>query len=210
MFDDLIGYLLEGDSKKAVSEVDRLINGTVSREEIVTAAIEKTMSHLDEKCTVEHFNLLEIMLVGRAVMEVMKVLYSLEQNIPVTKATVAVVALEGDVHDIGKNIVKMVLTSRGYKVIDCGRDRSVSSLIAMLEAENPIVIGVAGLISTVIPQVQSLKSKLQEAGIGQVRVVAGGGALKQLSAKFLQVDAVTQTVFDLDRYLDKLGSNTDE
>ncbi|MDR3589851.1 MAG: cobalamin-dependent protein [Negativicutes bacterium] len=209
MFDTLIRYLLDGDHKNAILETNSLLAAGVPREKIVTFAVEETMSHLDEKCTVQHFNLLEIMLVGRAVMEVMKILYR-DREIPVTKGTVALVALEGDVHDIGKNIVKMVLTSRGYRVIDCGKDCAINSLIAMLRQAPPMVLGVAGLISTVIPQVQSLKQNLKEAGMGHINVVAGGGALRQLSPGHLNVEAVAQTVFDLDRYLAVPESGCDE
>jgi dimethylamine corrinoid protein len=210
MFDILIRYLLDGDHKNAVTETNSLLAAGVPPEEIVTFAVEETMSHLDEKCTVQHFNLLEIMLVGRAVMEVMKVLYPGQQEIPVTKGTVALVALEGDIHDIGKNIVKMVLTSRGYRVIDCGKDCAIDPLIAMIRQEAPMAVGIAGLISTVIPQVQSLKQKLNDAGMGHIKIVAGGGALRQLSSGHLNVEAVVQTAFDLDRYLAGQGGARDE
>jgi dimethylamine corrinoid protein len=204
MFEELVRYLLDGDYKSAVNEVNKLLSVGVSREEIVMSAIEESMLHLDEKCTVEHFNLLEIMLVGRASMEVMKVLYPQEQQ-PITKGIVAVAAMEGDVHDIGKNIAKMILTSRGYKVVDCGKDCSVKLLVDILEKEKPMAVGIAGLIPTVIPQVQSLRSRLDETGKGHIKIVAGGGALKQLSANYLNADAVVQTAFDLERYLNGLG-----
>jgi methanogenic corrinoid protein MtbC1 len=210
MFEKLVWYLLDGDYKKAVIEVNNLLLLGVSREEIVTSAIEESMLHLDDKCTVEHFNLLEIMLVGRASMEVMKVLYPQEQQMPITKGTVAVAALEGDVHDIGKNIAKMILTSRGYKVIDCGKDCSVKLLIDILEKEKPMAVGIAGLTPTVIQQVQSLRGKLNETGKGDIKIVAGGASLKQLSANYLNADAVVQTAFDLERYLNGLGGYSDE
>lgn len=210
MFENLIHYLLDGDHKQAVIEANQFLAAGISPEDIVTSAIEETMSYLDEKCTVEHFNLLEIMLVGRAVMEVMKVLYSQKQQPPATKGTIVVAALEGDVHDIGKNIIKMILTSRGYNVIDCGKDCSTNSLISIVEKNHPLAVGIAGLIPTVIPQVQSLRNKLHEVGMSRIKVIAGGGALKQLSATYLNVDTVVQNVFDLYRYLEDLGSNKDE
>lgn len=210
MFDSLIRHLLDGDYKQAIDEVNSLLAAAVPREEIVASAIEETMSYLDEKCTVQHFNLLEIMLVGRAVMEVIKILYPQEQQIPVTKGTIAVVALEGDVHDIGKNIVKIVLTSHGYKVIDCGKDCQVHSLLDILKKEQPMAVGVAGLIPTVVPHVQSLRSRLDETGLEDIKVVVGGGALRQMSAAYLKVDAVMQSVFELDRYLEHLGGNAGE
>jgi dimethylamine corrinoid protein len=63
----LVDALLEGDQERAVAEAMSLRNGGVEDERIIADAIEPAMGRLDAKCTVEQFNLLEIMLVGRAV-----------------------------------------------------------------------------------------------------------------------------------------------
>jgi dimethylamine corrinoid protein len=66
--DMLVKALLDGDLAGALAEVRNLRDGGVERERIVTEGVEKAMARLDAKCTVEQFNLLEIMLTGRAVM----------------------------------------------------------------------------------------------------------------------------------------------
>jgi methanogenic corrinoid protein MtbC1 len=72
----LIAAILEGDCAKAVSQVEQLRAGGISSQNIVMCGIEPAMLALDSKCTLEQFNLLEIMLAGRAVTEVMKLLSS--------------------------------------------------------------------------------------------------------------------------------------
>lgn len=66
-FGRLIDALLDGDHALAAAAVREITAGGVGPEMVVTAGIEKAMSRLDEKCTVGHFNLLEMMLAGRAV-----------------------------------------------------------------------------------------------------------------------------------------------
>jgi methylmalonyl-CoA mutase cobalamin-binding domain/chain len=163
------------------------------------------MTQLDAKCTVEQFNLLEIMLVGRAVTGVMKDLYPPDVPPPQTKGTVVIASMEGDIHDMGKNIVKMVLTAQRYWVVDCGKDCPVEKLIDTAEQEAALAVGVSGLITTVIPQVRQVKDRMTERGLGHIKVMAGGAALKQATAESLNVDFVAETAFDGARYLDQIA-----
>jgi methanogenic corrinoid protein MtbC1 len=203
--DGLIAGLLNGDCADALDQARQLLASGVSSEEIVTQGVEGAMSALDGKCTLEQFNLLEIMLVGRAVMEVMRLLYPVGATVAVTKGTVLVAALEGDVHDLGKNILKMVLLGGGYRVVDCGKDCSLQKLMETAARERPRAIGISGLISSIIPQVRQVKELLRLGGLEQVKVLAGGAALKQSSAGKLNVDFVAESAFDGRHYLDALA-----
>jgi methanogenic corrinoid protein MtbC1 len=113
-----------------------------------------------------------------------------------------IATLEGDVHDIGKNIVKMILSWRGYRVVDCGKDCPVKLLIDTAEKVQPLAVFISGLITTVFPLVSRVKESLVARGFGDVAVVAGGAALKQLTATQLQVDYVAEDVFGSLRFLE--------
>src|ERR1700690_2497475 len=106
--DNLIAAILEGDCSESVSQAEHLCSRGVSSEQIVIHGVDAAMSTLDAKCTLEEFNLLEIMLAGRAVMEVIKFLHPAGTVMAGAKGTVVIATLEGDVHDLGKNILKMV------------------------------------------------------------------------------------------------------
>lgn len=170
-------------------------------EKIISHGVEQAMSQLDDKCTVEQFNLLEIMLAGRAVMGVMNILYPPTQARVYDKGKVVLATLEGDVHDLGKNILKMILETNGYEVIDCGKDCPVEKLVNIVQAEKPIAVGLSGLITTVIPKIVTVKSRLVEIGCNNVKVMGGGAALKQSTAERLNLDFLAQTAFDCLNYL---------
>jgi dimethylamine corrinoid protein len=202
--DTLVKALLDGDQAGALVEVRNLRDSGVERERIVTEGVEKAMAQLDAKCTVEQFNLLEIMLSGRAVMGVIKELYPPMTPLPRTKGTVVVGTLEGDVHDLGKNVLKGVLTASRYRVVDCGKDCPVERMIDAAEREAALAVSVSGLITTVIPQVRILRSRMAERGLGHIKVMAGGAALKQASPDILNVDFVGDSAFDGLHYLEEI------
>jgi len=203
-FQTMVAALLAGDHAAALAEARRLRAAGVSAERIVTDGLEVAMGRLDEKCTVEQFNLLEIMLVGRAVSVVVQDIYPEGMPPAQGRATFVIGTLEGDVHDLGKNIVKMVLIGKGYRVVDLGRDCPVEALAEAAERERAAAVLVSGLISPIVPQVRRVRAALQARGLAGVAVVAGGAALKQLAAADLNVDYVAETAFDGASYLEGL------
>ncbi len=200
----LVASLLDGDHAAALAEARRLRASGLAAEQIVTEGLEAAMRRLDDKCTVESFNLLEIMLVGRAVSAVANELYP--EGVPPAqgRATFVIATLEGDVHDLGKNIAKMVLIGKGYRVVDLGKDCPLATLANAALREHAQAVLVSGLITSVIPQVRKVRAALDECGLAGIKLVAGGAALKQSSAEALNVDYVAETAFDGARYLDGL------
>jgi dimethylamine corrinoid protein len=201
-YEPLIAALLDGDHARAVAEARGLCAAGVNPERLVTAGIETAMSRLDDKCTVEHFNLLEIMLAGRAVGAVIKELYPDGRPYGAGRHTFLIATLEGDIHELGKNIVKSVLSAKGYRLIDCGRNCSLEKLGHTAEREGVQAVLISGLITAVIPQVRQVRATLAARGLGGIRVIAGGAVLKQATAEELKVDYVAQNAFDGAHYLD--------
>ncbi len=203
LFGPLIGALLDGDHARAVAEVRSLGAAGVGAELIVTAGIEQAMLRLDEKCTVEHFNLLEIMLAGRAAGAAIKELYPHGMPLGAARHTFVIATLEGDVHELGKNVMKSVLAAKGYRLVDCGKNCSLEKLAHTAAREAAQAVLVSGLITSVIPQVRRVRQVLQAEGLTHLKVVAGGAVLKQASAAQLNVDYVAQSAFDGAHYLDE-------
>jgi len=208
--DPLVNALLDGDQIQAIAEARRLRDTGIENERIVTDGIEVAMEQLDGKCTMEQFNLLEIMLVGRAVMGVIKELYP--SGVPPlhTKGTIVMASPEGDVHDLGKNVLKAVLTAKAYHVVDCGKDCPIERLIGAAEREGVLAVAVSGLMTSLMPQVRQIRDKMTKRGLGHIKIMAGGAALKQASAESLNVDFVAQTAFDGARYLDQIAGGAHE
>ncbi len=200
----LIGLLIDGDRDAALTEARRLRAAGAPVERIVSEGLEIAMEQVDAKCTVEAFNLLEIMLVGRAVTVVAGELYPQGAPTGRARATVAIASPEGDVHDLGKNIVSMVLSAKGFRVVDLGRDCPLDTLLEAAGREQVAAVLLSGLITTVIPQVRRVRPALADRDLGSVKVMAGGAALRQASPEQLDVDYVAQTAFDGAHYLETL------
>lgn len=206
----IIDALLEGDSAASLAAAKQLQQTGISAEQIVNEGLEVAMQQLDDKCTVEGFNLLEIMLVGRAVSAVVNELYP-EGGLPdKRRATFVIATLEGDIHDLGKKIVKIVLLGKGYRVIDCGKDCPIETVVSTAQRENASAVLVSGLITSIIPQVRKVRPALLARGLSQVKIVAGGAALKQASTTELNVDFVAETAFDGVRYLEQIAQGVSQ
>ena len=192
-FGTLIDVLLAGDHAAALVETQRLIQAGHPAEKIVTAGLETAMRRLDDKCTVESFNLLEIMLVGRAVSAVVHELYP--EGVPPenSRGTLIVATLEGDVHDLGKNIVKMLLDNYGYTVFDLGRDVDPQEVLKTVRERDIKLVGLSALMTTTVVAMEET-IKLLHAEVPGVKIIVGGAVLtpeyaKQIGADYYAKDA---------------------
>ncbi len=203
----LVTSILDGNRDEAIQAVRSLIEQGVEQNDIVINGIETAMKQLDLKCTAEQFNLLEIMLSGRAVMGVIDELFPPDAPSRESKGTVVLCSIEGDVHDLGKNIVKIIFTAVGYRVVDCGKDCPLDILVKTAKDRQAFAVGISGLITVVIDKVRLAKRMLEESGMTDIKVLAGGAALKQASPRDLCVDYVAENVFDGLHYLERLRTN---
>ncbi|WP_406660312.1 methanol--corrinoid protein MtaC [Methanolobus sp. ZRKC3] len=94
------------------------------------------------------------------------------------KGKVVSYVAEGDMHDIGKKIVTVLLMANGYDVIDLGRDVPVSEVISAVKREDPIMITGTALMTTTMYSFMEVNDRLLENGI-MIPFVCGGGAVKQ-------------------------------
>ncbi len=116
-------------------------------------------------------------------------------NEPVGKAVVGTV--KGDLHDIGKNLVVMMLKGAGFDVVDLGTDVEADVFIERAEEENADIICMSALLTTTMPYMQTVIDALQEKGLREKYIVMIGGApvndafAKQIGADYYTPDAAT-------------------
>ncbi|MCQ5377059.1 MAG: corrinoid protein [Candidatus Methanomethylicia archaeon] len=91
-------------------------------------------------------------------------------------ATVVLAVVEGDIHDIGKNLVKIMLSAAGFRVIDMGKDVPSAALVEKVKETKADVLGMSALMSTTMPRMKNVIDMLKDQGIrGKVKVIVGGG-----------------------------------
>ena len=103
------------------------------------------------------------------------------------KGVVAIGTVKGDMHDIGKNLVIMMLEGAGYKVIDLGIDTPAEKFLQAVEEQHPQVVGLSALLTTTMPQMQGTVEKLKQYG-NRIKIVVGGAPITAKFAKDIGAD----------------------
>jgi 5-methyltetrahydrofolate--homocysteine methyltransferase len=104
------------------------------------------------------------------------------------KGTILIGTVKGDLHDIGKNLVAMMVEGNGYKVIDLGIDVAPEQFIKAVDEYRPLVVGLSALLTTTMPAMQETVSKLKSHN-SQIRVIVGGAPINQQYADDIGADA---------------------
>ncbi len=96
------------------------------------------------------------------------------------KGKIILGVVEGDVHDIGKNIVKVMLTAAGYDVVDLGSDVPTSEFIEKAKSEGAQVIAMSTLMTPTLMSMKEVETRLEEGGLkGKVKTIIGGGSVSE-------------------------------
>ena len=94
----------------------------------------------------------------------------------VSKGTIVLATVKGDIHDIGKNIVKVLLENYGFTVVDLGRDVEISAVVEAARKTGTPLVGLSALMTTTLPSMRDTIAALREAGLS-CKVVVGGAVL---------------------------------
>jgi len=94
--------------------------------------------------------------------------------------TVVIGTVEGDLHDIGKNLVAMMLEGAGFKVVNLGTDVKPQGFVEAAKKHSPDILGMSALLTTTMPKMSETIKALQEAGIrDRIKIMAGGAPVTQ-------------------------------
>jgi 5-methyltetrahydrofolate--homocysteine methyltransferase len=107
-----------------------------------------------------------------------------------TKGKFAIATVKGDIHDIGKNIVSILLKGAGYQVDDLGIDVSTEKIIEYVKSSKPNYLGLSALLTTTMVNMGEVIEALKESGLrDKVKVLIGGAAVSDEYAKEIEADA---------------------
>jgi len=105
------------------------------------------------------------------------------------RGTIIMATVKGDLHDIGKNLVSMMLEGAGFKVMDLGVDLSVEKLIEQVKALKPDILGLSALLTTTMPEMQKVIGELKAQRLrDKVKVMVGGAPLDLAFSKKIGAD----------------------
>ncbi len=213
---ELATLVQRGENTEAVLLASKLLENSCKVEEIV-GAVSKGLAILRNKCTVENFQLLDVLLASRAMVEVMdecvarqlqneldKMVTDQKIDTPADAPTTTLVigTIQGDVHDLGKHIVATLCRFNNFNVINLGKDVPVDTFINTAIKESADFVGVSSLMTVCLPKIKLIKSSLTEKGHNNIKVVGGGSAALQSDVDSLGLDYLAYDAFDgLDYFL---------
>ena len=123
-----------------------------------------------------------------------------------TKSVFVIATVKGDIHDIGKNIVKLLLENYGYKVIDLGRDVPPETIVQAVISNNAPLCGLSALMTTTTPAMQET-IKLLKVKAPWCKTVVGGAVLTEEFAKSIGADKYCKDAMETVRYAESIVNN---
>ena len=119
------------------------------------------------------------------------------------KGKIVLATVKGDIHDIGKNIVKVLLENYGYDVIDLGKDVPKETVVEAVLEHQVTLVGLSALMTTTVPSMEETIVELRKAA-PDCRVVVGGAVLTQEYADMIKADAYCKDAMETVRYAESI------
>ena len=181
--------VLVGDLSNIENEVDSALRSGMSAENILNQGLISAMDEVGRRYEVGQYFVPEMLISARAMKGGLGFLkpYLVESGVePVAK--VAIGTVKGDLHDIGKNLVAMMLEGAGFEIDDLGVDVSIEQFVGAVE-RGADILGLSALLTTTMPQMPLVIEALRDSGCrDKVKVIIGGAPVTQAYADQIGAD----------------------
>jgi 5-methyltetrahydrofolate--homocysteine methyltransferase len=160
---------------------------------ILGDALVAGMDVVGEKFRRDELFMPEVLIAAKAMQAAMTVLRpKLIETGAKTAGTIVIGTVQGDLHDIGKNLVGMLFEGAGYQVIDLGVDVTPARFVEAVKTRGPEIVGLSALLTTTMPRMREVIESLLEAGLrGRVKVMVGGAPVTDKFARDIGADGYT-------------------
>jgi len=183
--------LYNGNDKAVAELVQQALDQGMSAAEVLNGGLIAGMDEVGRDFKAGELFVPEVLIAARAMQAGMDVLRPLlvESDVPsVGKYVIGTV--QGDLHDIGKNLVRMMLEGAGFETIDLGTDVKPEEFVAAVREHQPQLLGMSALLTTTMPGMKVTIEALQEAGLrDRVKIMVGGAPVTAAFAEQIGADA---------------------
>ncbi len=199
--ESLTGAIVKGLKEKAAAVTAKLLesSGPLSLiNEQIIPALDIVGKGFEEKTVY----LPQLLMSAEAATAAFKVVRAAMPEVDGSGPAVLLATVKGDIHDIGKNIVKVLLENYGYRVIDLGKDIEPEAIVERVMKDNIQLVGLSALMTTTVPAMERTIKALKDAG-AECKVIVGGAVLTQDYADTIGADAYGKSAMDTVRYADR-------
>ncbi|MDH3675674.1 MAG: corrinoid protein [Anaerolineae bacterium] len=173
--------VLRGDANTAAADTQAAVDEGIDPDTILHEACMPAMTEIGRLFENGEKFIPEMMIAARAMQAAVNILKPLLVDAEVDSVgTIVIGTVAGDLHDIGKNLVGMMLEGAGFQIIDLGTDVPPETFVAAVQENNPELVGMSALLTTTMASIKATMEALIEAGVrDQVKVLVGGAPITQ-------------------------------
>ena len=191
MTDSLVQALVEMKEAEALQTAKQLLDQGVAPLDIL-GSCSKAMEVVGQRFEKGIYFLPHLMMAGEMLKEISNLIKPLiqEQKTGDQGGKVLIGTVEGDIHDIGKNIVVFLLEANGFQVRDIGINQKPAKFVEAIKEFQPKVVGMSGLLTLAFDSMKKTVQAIEEAGLRKaVRIVIGGGVVTEKIKDYSGADA---------------------
>jgi 5-methyltetrahydrofolate--homocysteine methyltransferase len=183
--------VIKGDVNTALAETRKALDAGGNAQEVLDNGLITAMNEVGDKFSKGLLFVPQMLRSAKVMQECTKILQPFFQEGDVTsKGKVLIGTVKGDLHDIGKNLVSMMLEGAGFTIIDLGVDIHPEKFAEKTREIKPDIVAMSALLSTTMPAMPQTMEALQKAGLrGGVKVMIGGAPVTEKYAQEIKADA---------------------
>ena len=183
--------LMKGDAEKVKNLTEKKLSEGASPLDILNNALIAGMDEVGKKFRTLEIFVPEVLVAARAMsfgVEALKPAWKGKEVKPL--GTMVIGTVKGDLHDIGKNLVGMLMEGAGFQVIDLGIDVASEKFVEAVKSRKPNLLGLSALLTTTMPGMEEVIKTLETSGLrGKVKVMIGGGSISEKVQHYTGADA---------------------
>jgi 5-methyltetrahydrofolate--homocysteine methyltransferase len=190
ILEDIYEGILDGDRDAVTEGVQEALDEGVSPEKILKEGLIAAMGEVGRLYEEGEYFVPEMLIAARAMQAGLQLLkpHLVDTDIKPT-GKVVIGTVQGDLHDIGKNLVAMMMEGAGFEIVDLGTDVPASDFVTAVTENDANIVALSALLTTTMPQQQSVIDALVEAGMrDQVKVLVGGAPVTSDYAEKIGAD----------------------
>jgi 5-methyltetrahydrofolate--homocysteine methyltransferase len=191
IFQEIASNLYDGEDEKVAGLVQQALDQGMAPDEILSGGLIAGMDEVGKDFKAGDLFVPEVLIAARAMQAGMSILRPLlaEGDLP-SAGKYLIGTVKGDLHDIGKNLVKMMLEGAGFETIDLGTDVGPADFVAAVREHQPSLMGMSALLTTTMVNMKTTIEALEEAGLrDSVKIMVGGAPVTAAFAEEVGADS---------------------
>ncbi len=192
-YDRIAESVVKGDQYEVEKITQQAIDEGAKIEKIIYEGLIKGMDVVAEKWRTGELFVPEVLISSRAMKRGMALVSPLIGKEMKTKEVIVLGTVKGDIHDIGKNLVSLMMEAGGFRVVDLGTNVDMEVFVKSIRETNAPLLGLSALLTTTMPYMEEVVSEFERLGLhGKVKILVGGAPINQKFADSIGADGYAE------------------